>query len=389
MPRAQTRIPTRRSTSNSPVQETNFNIDRFTHARDNRARPYPTLGSVLDRSATADPQEGFTDLGFRDFIQASWRVSRRKLARIETNPYTAELLGRGVEFVTEAKETFNSVLDASVVHTSNVGVMLMDEIAHVNERVDGRRKEIEKLEKEFLGCHEGILKIEDEQEQQGMAIDRLKGEVITLKDLVRSLVAKTGELEDDKVRLTRRVSELTGEVRDLQRRCNEPEVRVEEEELPIPERAESPPTRLVVQYENRLVPIDDEVVEIQEEEFYRNVRVVCRDTPVPRRRMTPLITVTDMTLPRNRWPALEFDPYAEFVPDSEPNSDTELPDYADLSDVDPSEIREQNWANEELSSRGNGGPGRGNLRMKVFWGILTSSTFHVLDFESLGIGHMA
>jgi hypothetical protein len=142
---------------------------------------------------------------------------------------------------------------------------------------------------------------------------------------------------------------LTGEVRDLQRKCNEPEVRVEEEEeLPIPERAESPPARLVVQYENRLVPIDDEVVEIQEEEFYRNVGVVRRDTPVPRRRMNPLITITDTTLPRNRWPALEFDPYAEFVPDSEPNSDTELPDYADLSDVDPNEIREQNWANEEL-----------------------------------------
>ncbi|KAF9784730.1 hypothetical protein BJ322DRAFT_1021418 [Thelephora terrestris] len=128
------------------------------------------------------------------------------------------------------------------------------------------------------------------------------------------------------------VSELTGEVRDLQRKCNEPEVQVEEEELPIPERAESPPARLVVQYENRLVSIDDEVVEIQEEEFYRNVGVVPKDTPVPRRKMTPLITVTDTTLPRNRWPALEFDPYAEFVPDSEPNSDTELPDYGDLSD---------------------------------------------------------
>ena len=118
--------------------------------------------------------------------------------------------------------------------------------------------------------------------------------------------------------------------------------------MDVPERAESPPARLVVQYENRLVPIDDEVVEIQEEEFYRNVGVVRRDTPVPRRRMTPLITVTDTTLPRNRWPALEYDPYAEFVPDSEPNSDTKLPDYGDLSDVDPNEIREQNWANEEL-----------------------------------------
>ncbi|KAF9791073.1 hypothetical protein BJ322DRAFT_1104730 [Thelephora terrestris] len=317
MPCASICIPTRRSTSNSPVQESNFNIDCFTHARDNRAHPYPTLGNVLDRSATADPEEGFTDLGFRGLIQASRRVSRHKLARIETNPYTAELLGRGVEFVTETNETFNSVLDASIVHTSNVGVMLMDEIAHVNERVDGRCEEIKKLEEDCLGFQDWTLKTEDEQEQQGMAIDRLKGEMITLKDLIRGLVAQinlipslvdqVGQLEDDRVLLTRRVSELTGEVHDLQRRCQGEEVRVEEEELDILERAESPPARLTIQYENRLIPIDDEVIEIREEEFYQNIGIVRRDTP-----------------------RLEFDPSTEFFPDSEPNSDTELPYYDDF-----------------------------------------------------------
>ncbi|KAF9782433.1 hypothetical protein BJ322DRAFT_1022832 [Thelephora terrestris] len=319
------------------------------------------------RTATADPNEGFTDLGFRDFIQASRRVSRRKLACIETNPYATELLNRGVEFVTETNETFNSVLEASVIHTGNVGSMLMDEIAHVNERVDGRREEIEKLEKEFLGCHEGILKIEDEQEQHSMAIDRLKGEVITLKDLVR---------------LTRRVSELTGEVRDLQRRCNEPEVRVEEEGLEVlhrarspivPNQAESPPACLLVRHENRLVPIDDEVIEIGSDEFYQNVGVVRRDTPRPEFVSTPWGS-------RRQWPALEYDPYAEFVPDSEPNSDTELPDYDDLSDVDPNEIREQNWLNEELSSRGNGGPGRGDLHMRVRRYMFTYYTSGLLGY---------
>ncbi|KAF9783983.1 hypothetical protein BJ322DRAFT_1109836 [Thelephora terrestris] len=312
MPHASTRIPTRHSTSNSPVQETNYNINCFTHARNDRSRPYPSLGSVLDRSATADPTEG-------DFIQASRRVSRCKLARIETNPYTAELLGHGIEFVTKTNETFNLVLNASVFHTSNIGVMLMDEIAHVNERVDGHCEEIEKLEKDCPGFQEWTLKTEDEQEQQGMAIDRLKGEVITLRGLIRGLVTQTnlipslvnqvGRLEDDRVCLTCRVLELTGEV----------------QELMIPEWAKSPPARLMVQYENQLVPIDDEVIEIREEEFYRNTGVVRRDTP-----------------------HLEFDPYAEFVPDSELNSDTELPNYDNLSDVDPNEIRQQNWANKEL-----------------------------------------
>ncbi|KAF9784555.1 hypothetical protein BJ322DRAFT_1021287 [Thelephora terrestris] len=343
MPRAQTRVPTRRSTSYSPVQESNYNIDRFSHARRDPSRPYPTLGAIMDRTATADPNEGFSDLGFRDFLQAARRVSRRKLARIETNPYANELLNRGVEFVTESNETFNSVLEASVLHTGNVGSMLMDEVAHVNERVDVRREEIEALENWKEDMQGVIHGQEDSVVRQGADIDMLKGEVTTLKDLVRALVTKTGELEDDKVRLNRRISELTGEVRDLQRRCNEPEVRVEEEELEVPERAESPPARLVVQYENRLVPIDDEVVEIQEEEFYRNVGVVRRDTPAPR----PEFVSTPWGA-RRQWPTLEYDPYAEFVPDSEPNSDTDLPDYEDLSDVDPNEIREQNWANEEL-----------------------------------------
>ncbi|KAF9789379.1 hypothetical protein BJ322DRAFT_1177386 [Thelephora terrestris] len=382
MPCAQTRVPTRRSTSYSPVQENNFNIDCFSHARRDASRPYPSLGNVMDRTTTADPNEGFTDLGFRDFIQASRRVSQRKLARIETNPYATKLLNRGVEFVTETNETFNSVLEASVIRTGNVGSMLMDEIAHVNERVDGRRDEIENLEKDVAVLQDWTMKTDDATEKQAADLDMLKGEMITLKDLIRSLVDHTGRLEDDKVRLTRCISKLTGEVRDLQRRCNEPEVQVEEEELEVPHRAGSPiipnraeslPARLLVRHENRLVPVDNEVIEIGSDEFYQNVGVVRRDTPRPESVSIPWGS-------RRQWPALEYDPYAEFVPDSEPNSDTELPDYENLSYVDPNEIREQNWVNEELSSRGNRGPGRGDLRMKVRRYMFTYYTLGLLGY---------
>ncbi|KAF9779342.1 hypothetical protein BJ322DRAFT_1024699 [Thelephora terrestris] len=214
MPRANIRS-TSRCASVSPVMENNFNINRFSHARRDRSCPYPTLGNVMDRSATADPNEGFTDLGFRDFIQASRRVSRRKLARIETNPYAEELLTRGVKFVTEMNETYNSILEASVIHTSNVGTMLMDELAYVQARVDSRKEDIAKLE-EWKGTTQDIMQgQEDVIVRQGADINMLKGEFVTLKDLIRSLVTKTGELEDDKVRLTRCISELTREVWDL------------------------------------------------------------------------------------------------------------------------------------------------------------------------------
>ena len=101
-------------------------------------------------------------------------MSRRKLARIETNPYANELLNRGVEFMTESNETFNSVLEASVLHTGNVGSMLMDEVAHVNERVDVRREEIEALENWKEDMQGVIHGQEDSVVRQGADIDLLK-----------------------------------------------------------------------------------------------------------------------------------------------------------------------------------------------------------------------
>jgi hypothetical protein len=96
------------------------------------------------------------------------------LVRIETNPYANELLNRGVEFVTETNETFNSVLEASVLHMGNVGSMLMDEIAHVSERIDGRRQEIEALE-EWKGTTQDIMHgQEDSIVCQSAEIDLLK-----------------------------------------------------------------------------------------------------------------------------------------------------------------------------------------------------------------------
>jgi hypothetical protein len=127
-------------------------------------------------------------------------VSRRKLARIKTNPYAEELLTRGVKFVTETNKTYNSILEASVIHTSNVGTMLMDELAYVQARVDSRKEDITKLE-EWKGTAQDIMQgQEDVIVRQGANIDMLKGEFVTLKDLIRSLVTKTGELEDNKVR---------------------------------------------------------------------------------------------------------------------------------------------------------------------------------------------
>jgi hypothetical protein len=74
----------------------------------------------------------------------------------------------------ETNETFNSVLEASVMHTGNVGSMLMDEVAHVNKCIDGCCEEIERLEKDMAGTTKWIAFVEDERERQGMEITFLK-----------------------------------------------------------------------------------------------------------------------------------------------------------------------------------------------------------------------
>jgi hypothetical protein len=139
-------------------------------------------------------------LGFRDFIQASRRVSQRKLARIETNPYVTELLSREVDVVNEPMETFGSIFDTSITHTNNVGVMLMDELTYAQTRIDSRKEDVKKLEEWKDSMQDVIHGQEDSIVRQSADIDLVKGELVTLKDLVRALVTKTGELEDDKVR---------------------------------------------------------------------------------------------------------------------------------------------------------------------------------------------
>src|ERR1700709_1667095 len=103
-----------------------------------------------------------------------------------------ELLSHGVEFVTETNETYNSILEASVTHTGNFGTMLADEIAHVNERIDSHCEEIENIEKDVSKLQEWTMLMDDATVKQAADIDLLKGEMITLKDLVQSLIIQTG-----------------------------------------------------------------------------------------------------------------------------------------------------------------------------------------------------
>jgi polyhydroxyalkanoate synthesis regulator phasin len=83
---------------------------------------------------------------------------------------------------------------------NNVGTMLMDELAYAQTRIDSRKEETKKLCEWRDSMQDVLHGQEDSIVRQSAEIDLLKGELTTLKDLVRALVAKTGTLEDDKVR---------------------------------------------------------------------------------------------------------------------------------------------------------------------------------------------
>ncbi|KAF9780713.1 hypothetical protein BJ322DRAFT_1023449 [Thelephora terrestris] len=91
----------------------------------------------------------------------------------------------------------------------------------------------------------------------------------------------------------------------------------------------------VVLVEGQLVPISDKVVAILEEEFYRNVGVVRRDTPCPSRaRFTPGYAPPTTSCQWPRAEEIDFDPYAEFIPNN----------YED----NPNKSRQRNWENVPL-----------------------------------------
>ena len=115
------------------------NRDCFSSARDDLSRPYPSYKDVYLRSNTSNPGlDEFQDLGLNDFLVAQRQVARQKLEHLQLTPYQGSLFSRGVQPHWEQREPYNAVLEASIGYTASCGVVVMDEVADLNERVDVR-----------------------------------------------------------------------------------------------------------------------------------------------------------------------------------------------------------------------------------------------------------
>ena len=69
------------------------NRDRFSSARDDLSRPYPSYEDVYLRSNSSNPGlDEFQDLGLNNFLVTQRRVVRRKLEHLQLTPYQGSLL---------------------------------------------------------------------------------------------------------------------------------------------------------------------------------------------------------------------------------------------------------------------------------------------------------
>src|SRR5258705_1663636 len=109
------------------------NQHRFSSARDDLSRPYPSDRDVYHHSNTHNPDEDeFADVGLSDFFIAHHRVARRKLECLQLTPYQARLLSRGIQVGMERREPYNMVLEAAMGYAGACSVAGMGYVAFVH-----------------------------------------------------------------------------------------------------------------------------------------------------------------------------------------------------------------------------------------------------------------
>src|SRR5258705_4045744 len=180
------------------------NQHRFSAARDDLSRPYPSDHNIYHRSNPHNPDDDeFTELGLSDFFLAHRRVARRKLEHLQLTPFQAGLVARGVQVGMERREPYNAVLEAAMGYTGLCSVAVMDDVALVNEKVDkldeGLGEEVVRLDM----IRQELLRDLEEERVRAWESDRfLRREVASLKVHADSLVRTVGELRDDLARQT-------------------------------------------------------------------------------------------------------------------------------------------------------------------------------------------
>jgi hypothetical protein len=201
------------------VRESTHNQHSFTRARNDAACPYPSASDVYVRSNNPSDEIEFSDLGLSDFFIAHRRVARRRLERLQLTPITAELFSRGAQPQLERREPYNQVLEAAMGYAASCGVAVMDEVAVVNEKMDGVVDSMNLVDERVVELNGRVgtlldeveeLRRRDRQLESALEAERntcrtLERRLVAHVALVDELVVDLGRVRDDHARLVNRV----------------------------------------------------------------------------------------------------------------------------------------------------------------------------------------
>ena len=137
MPHATTSSHAVTSSGSFVMRSSTQNWDRFTSACNDLTHPYPCYLDIYAWSSLSDIHDKeFADLSLNNFLVAQRRVTRRKLEHLQLTPHQGSLLSWGIQPHWEQQEPYNAVLEASIGYIASCSIVVMDEVASLNERVE-------------------------------------------------------------------------------------------------------------------------------------------------------------------------------------------------------------------------------------------------------------
>src|SRR5258708_3916258 len=200
---------TRTSTSSrgsSNREASSFNLDRFPVARNDAPRPCPSETDVYRWSTIHNPDDdGFFDLGLRNFLVANRQVTRRCLDRLAVTPHQSGLLSWGAQHSLDSREPYNMVLEALLGYTASFSVAAFDEVASVYERTD-------ELDRRVIVSRDDIASVEQRLKERVRDLEvrveverdlrwEARRNIGEVRGLINDLVSTVGDLRDDLTRV--------------------------------------------------------------------------------------------------------------------------------------------------------------------------------------------
>ena len=104
-------------------------------------------------------------------------------------PYQGSLFSQGVQPHWEQQKPYNMVLEASLGYTASCSVVVMDEAAELNKRVD---VEMRDMEEDVRGLKEEVVELRSELREEREAHGQLSCQVGELNTLVEEMCRHLG-----------------------------------------------------------------------------------------------------------------------------------------------------------------------------------------------------